>query len=73
MKHSAFVDRQHATMKNSSVRVEILPLTARNPGMAFLRQEIELNRKSERWLILKGFIALVLVGILVTVRLVFFP
>jgi hypothetical protein len=72
MKHSEFVDRRHATTKNRSLRPEVLPLTDRDPGTAFLRQEIELNRKSERWLILNGFISLVFVAILVTVRLVFF-
>jgi hypothetical protein len=47
-------------------------LDPRNPGKDFLRQEIESNRKSERWLVLNGVIALSLVAILVVVRQVFF-
>ena len=72
MKHSATVEQQHATPRYWSTRVEIQPLNARNPGTAFLRREIETNRKAERWLVLKAIIALALVAALVVVRQVFF-
>jgi archaellum biogenesis protein FlaJ (TadC family) len=47
-------------------------LDPRNPSKDFLRQEIESNRKSERWLVLNGAIALVLVAGLVVIRQLFF-
>ena len=72
MKHNALVEQQHGATHAHPERVEILPLSARDPGEAFLRREIEANRKSERILILRGAIALLLVAILVAIRQVFF-
>ncbi len=72
MKHSTLVEQRHGTSTARPENVEILPISARDPGEAFLRREIEQNRKSERWLVLNGFVALLLVGILVAVRQVFF-
>ncbi len=72
MKHTGFVELRHASAKKNTVRVEILPLSINDPGGAYLRQEIETNRKAERWLVPKAIISLLLVGILVTIRLVYF-
>ena len=72
MKHAPLVAQRHSTRKQVSAKVAVLPLNARFPGDAFLRDETERNRRSERWLLLYGSIALILVAILVTVRLVFF-
>ena len=72
MKHRRLVEPQHATGKGTQARVEIQAFNSHNPGNPFLRDEIETNRKSERILVLKGIIALVLVAILVTIRQVFF-
>jgi hypothetical protein len=72
MKHNALVEQQHGTSSAHPERVDILPISARDPGEAFLRREIEANRRSERILVLRGVIALLLVGILVAVRQVFF-
>ncbi len=41
-------------------------------GERFLQREIEADRKSERWLILKAFVAILFVAVLVVVRQVFF-
>jgi uncharacterized integral membrane protein len=35
------------------------------------QDEIELDRKGERWLILKAFIALIMVAVLIVIRRVF--
>jgi hypothetical protein len=72
MKHSSLTKQRHSTDSSKSAKVEILPLSARFPGDAFLRDETERNRKSERWLLLYGAIAIILVVILVVIRLVFF-
>jgi hypothetical protein len=72
MKHASGIPGQHALGQVPPAVVEVLPLQARNPGTEFLRRELEENRKSERWLILYGTISLILVGILITFRLVFF-
>jgi hypothetical protein len=72
MKHASLSGEQHTVTNRKAAKVEILPLTALNPGDAFLREETEKNRKSERWLILYATIALILVAILVVARLVFF-
>lgn len=50
----------------------IVPADPRDPGDAFLRQEIEQNRRSERWLIPKAILALAVVAALVVLREVFF-
>lgn len=55
-----------------SSRSTIEPVDLRNPGDAFLQQEIDANRRTERWLIGKAAIALAVVGILVAIRQVFF-
>lgn len=54
------------------MRKPVDPVDPRNPGNDFLQQELEANRRSERWLVLKAFIALALVAVLVIVREVFF-
>lgn len=41
-------------------------------GERFLQREIESNRKSERWLVVKAIIALAFVGALIVIRQVFF-
>jgi hypothetical protein len=51
---------------------QIVPLDPRNPGDAFLQQEIEQNRRSEWWLIPKAILALAVVAALVVLREVFF-
>jgi hypothetical protein len=72
MKHRSPLSQQHASLKEDSTPVEILPLSDRNPGDAFLRREIESNRRSERWLVLKAVIALAFVAALVLLRLAYY-
>jgi hypothetical protein len=48
------------------------PVDRRSPGDVFLQQEIDANRRAERWLVLKAFIAIAFVAALVVVREVFF-
>ena len=72
MKHEPVVELKHAAEGSDAGKVDILPLSGTNLGDAFLRQEIEDNRKAERVLVLRGLIAVVLVAILVVVRQVFF-
>jgi hypothetical protein len=72
MKHAAQFEPRHSKATASSGSADIQSLAANNPGVAFLRRETETNRKSERWLILYGFISLLLVAILITIRLAFF-
>jgi hypothetical protein len=62
----------HAPARHRSIGEKAQLLDPRNPSKDFLRQEIESNRKSERWLVLKGAIALVLVAGLVVIRQLFF-
>jgi len=50
----------------------VVPTDFRNPGAVFIQQEIDRDRRSERWLWLKAVVALVLVAALVVVRQVFF-
>ena len=66
MNHSSGRPARHSS------RSIIEPVDLRNPGDAFLQQEINANRRTERWLIGKAAIALAIVGILVTIRQVFF-
>jgi hypothetical protein len=72
MKHEPLVEQKHGAEGSRAGKVDVLPLTGRNPGDAFLRQEIEDNRKAERILVLRGLIAVVLVAILIVIRQVFF-
>jgi hypothetical protein len=50
----------------------IQPVDLRNPGDAFLAEEIESNRRAERWLVPKALLALAIVAVLVVIREVFF-
>lgn len=54
------------------MRNPVSPVDLRNPGDDFLQQELEANRRSERWLVLKAAIALALVAVLVVIRQVIF-
>jgi hypothetical protein len=72
MKHQPLIEQKHATEGSHAGKVEIQAINVRHPGEAFLRQEIEDNRKAERLLVLRGLIALALVAVLVVVRQVFF-
>jgi hypothetical protein len=72
MNHRSLVAQRHGTTRDRSHSAEVLPVDPRDPGDDFLRQEIESNRRSERWLVLKGLIALLLVAVLVAIRQVFF-
>ena len=48
------------------------PDDRRNPGDEYLTAEIENNRRGERWLVLKGIVALVVVAALIVIREVVF-
>lgn len=50
----------------------IVPVDLRNPGDAFLAQEIEANRRAEAWLIPKAILAFAIVAALVVLRAAFF-
>lgn len=60
------------TQAKHSTRGAVVPADPRNPGDDFLRAELESDRRTERWIILKAVIALAVVGILVVIRQVFF-
>lgn len=66
MKHAVGAPPRH------SARLIVEPVNLNNPGDVFLQQEIDRNRRSERWLVLKAIIALAIVAGLVIVREVFF-
>ncbi len=66
MKHAEGVPPRH------SADLLVEPVDLRNPGTVFLQQEIRANSRAERWLVLKAFIALAVVGGLIVVRQVFF-
>ncbi|CAN5543594.1 hypothetical protein BH10ACT7_BH10ACT7_12560 [soil metagenome] len=66
MNHSSERPARHRS------RSTIEPVDLRNPGDAFLQQEIDANRRTERWLIGKAAIALAIVAVLVAIRQVFF-
>lgn len=51
---------------------DLTPTDPRNPGDAFLQQEIDENRLSERALIPQALIAFAFVAVLVIVREIFF-
>lgn len=44
----------------------------RDPGPRFIEREIQADRRAERWLWLKAFVALSLVAGMIVVRQVFF-
>lgn len=48
------------------------PVDLDNPGDAYIRAEIDSNRKKERWLVVYGLLSLCLVAILIIIRLIFF-
>jgi hypothetical protein len=48
------------------------PVDPRNPGDAYLQNEIDTNRRDEYRLIGKALIALLFVAVLVAIRVVFF-
>jgi hypothetical protein len=62
----------HSTGARHSTRTPVEPIDPRNPGDAFLQQEIDSNRRAERWLVLKAAIAIAIVAALVVVREVVF-
>ena len=57
--------------RHSSTSV-VEPVDMRMPGPVFLQQELERDRRSERWLVLKALIAIGIVAILIVVRETFF-
>lgn len=66
MKHARSAPPRH------SARYVVVPANPRNPGDVFLQQEIDANRKAERWLVLKAVIAIAFVALLIVIRQVFF-
>jgi hypothetical protein len=60
------------TSSRHSSRVQVVPSDLRNPGEDFLRQEIEQNRRAERWVVAKALAAIALVVALVIIREVVF-
>lgn len=66
MKHA----EGHVPTHSASAIVE--PIDLRRPGVVFLQQELDANRRSERWIVLKAVVAIALVAVLVVVREVFF-
>lgn len=55
-----------------SADATVVPLDPRNPGDAFIQQEIDTDRRLERWLWAKAALAILVVAGLVVVREVFF-
>ena len=55
-----------------SADAAIVPINPRDPGAVFIQQEIDADRRRERRLWLKAFVAIALVVGLVVVREVFF-
>lgn len=49
-----------------------VPNDPRNPGDSYLQQEIDENRRHERWLVPKALLAIALVVVLVIIRQVYF-
>lgn len=68
------VATKHAEGQGSrhSADAIIVPIDRRDPGDVFLQQEIDADRRRERWLWLKGVVAIAAVVGLVVVREVFF-
>jgi hypothetical protein len=66
MKHAVGEPARH------SATSRIDPVDPRNPGDVFLQQEIDANRRGERWLIPKALLSLAIVAALIVVRQVFF-
>ena len=50
----------------------VVPLNPRDPGDVFIQQEIDTDRRLERWLWAKAALAILLVAGLVVIREVFF-
>ena len=57
--------------KHSAKNV-IVPADVRNPGDDYLRDELERDRRTERWIALKAAVAIAIVLVLVVIRQVFF-
>ena len=49
------------------------PNDPRNPGDSYLQNEIDENRRHERWLVPKALLAIAVVAVLVIIRQVYFP
>lgn len=49
------------------------PNDRRDPGDSYLQQEIDENRRHERWLVPKALLAIGLVVVLIIIRQVYFP
>jgi hypothetical protein len=65
-------DENAAQHGRRSVAEPVQPVDPRNPSDAFLAEEIESNRRAERWLVPKAILALAIVAVLVVIREVFF-
>ncbi len=48
------------------------PYDPRDPGDSYLQQEIDENRRHERWLVPKALLAIAVVAVLVIIRQVYF-
>jgi hypothetical protein len=48
------------------------PNDPRDPGDSYLQNEIDENRRHERWLVLKALLAIAVVAVLVIIRQVYF-
>jgi hypothetical protein len=51
-----------------SLSRQVVPKDITDPGDEFLRQEIEQNRRAERWVVVKALVAIALVVGLVIIR-----
>ena len=49
------------------------PNDPRDPGDSYLQNEIDENRRHERWLVPKALLAIAVVAVLVIIRQVYFP
>jgi hypothetical protein len=55
-----------------SFKLQVVPTDLTDPGDDFLRQEIDQNRRSERWVVAKALVAIAFVVGLVIIREVVF-
>ena len=55
-----------------SIRATIAPADPRDPGDDYLQAELDRDRRTERWIVLKAVIAIAAVAVLVFIRQVFF-
>ena len=55
-----------------SMRSIIAPADPRDPGDDYLQAELDRDRRTERWVVMKAVIALAAVAVLVVIRQVFF-